>query len=119
VERRQGPRYPSAPRVACAVLPTLGNGVWRADVQNVSAGGVRLRVVQPGCPLRPERVLELKLTSPALGTPLAVRLRLTHAAEAAGGDYKVGGAFDRPLTPQQLEAFASAPRPGSSPGSAG
>jgi serine/threonine protein kinase len=117
VERRQGARYPAVPGVACAVLPTLGNGAWQAEVENVSAGGARLRIAQPGCPLRPGRVLELILTSPARGTRLTVRLRLAHGTELEGGDCEVGGAFDRPLRPEELEPFASAAGPETPPGS--
>jgi serine/threonine protein kinase len=106
LERRQGTRYRPGPEVSCAVLPTLGNEAWRAEVQNVSAGGVRLRVGKPGRPLRPGRVLELALTSLARGTRVGVKLRLTHAAEVEGGDYEVGGAFDRSLSPSELEALA-------------
>jgi serine/threonine protein kinase len=106
VERRQGPRYPARPVVACDVLATLGNGAWQAKVQNLSAGGARLRIAQPGCPLRPGRVLELSLTSAASGLRVAVRLRLAHSAECAGGDYEVGGSFDRPLQPEELAALA-------------
>jgi serine/threonine-protein kinase len=105
-ERRQAPRHRPAAVVACEVLPTLDNQPWQAEVQNVSAGGVRLRVHQPGCPLRPGRVLELALVKPAQGLRVPVRLRLTHSAEREGGDYEVGGAFDRPLSPGEVEALS-------------
>ena len=105
-ERRRAPRYRPGPAVTCAVQPTLGNGAWHAEVQNVSTGGMRLRVSQPGCPLRPGRVLELALASAARGAHLAVRLRLAHSTELEGGDYEVGGAFDRPLTQQELESLS-------------
>jgi hypothetical protein len=105
-EHRQGPRYPARSVVACTVLATLGNGAWQAKVQNLSAGGARLRVGRPGCPLRPGRVLELSLSSAARGLRVAVRLRLTHSAECAEGDYEVGGSFDRPLRPEELAALA-------------
>jgi serine/threonine protein kinase len=104
-ERRRAPRFPPRPGVACAVQPTLGNGAWRAQVQNISSGGGRLRILQPGCALRLGRVLELALAHPARGKRLTLRLRLTHSTEVAGGDYEVGGAFDRPLTQDELEAL--------------
>src|SRR5205814_489074 len=80
-ERRQGQRYPAGSLVRCAVLATLGNGEWDAQVQNVSAGGARLRVARPGCPLWPGRVLELSLSCATRGLQTVVRLRLTHSAE--------------------------------------
>jgi serine/threonine protein kinase len=104
-ERRRAQRHGPDPAIACEVLPTLGNQPWRADVQDVSAGGVRLRVHHPGCPLRPGRVLELALVKAAQGLRVAVRLRLTHSAEQAGGDFEVGGAFDRPLAPEEVQAL--------------
>jgi serine/threonine protein kinase len=104
-ERRRARRYHANAVVACQVLPTLGNQAWRADVQNVSAAGARLRVHQPGCPLRPGRLLDLALVKAAQGLRVAVRLRLTHSAEQEGGDYEVGGSFDRPLDAGEVEAL--------------
>jgi hypothetical protein len=104
-ERRQGQRYRADSAVGCAVLATLGNEAWEATVQNLSAGGARLRVVGPGCPLRPGRMLELSLSSAVRGLRVEVRLRLTHGAECAGGDYEVGGSFETPLRPEELAAL--------------
>jgi hypothetical protein len=89
------------------VLATLGNGAWPAVLQNLSAGGARLQVVRPGCPLRPGRVLELALHNRTRGLRVAARLRLTHSTERAGGDVEVGGAFDDPLPPSALEALSA------------
>jgi serine/threonine-protein kinase len=104
-ERRRAQRHLPDSVVKCEVLPTLGNKPWRAQVQNVSADGLRLRVHQPGCPLRPGRVLELALIRAAQGLRVAVRLHLTHSAEQEGGDYEVGGAFDRPLSLGEVQAL--------------
>ena len=95
------------------MLPTLGNQSWRAEVQNLSTEGLRLRVHQPGCALRPGRVLELALVHPAQGMRVAARLRLTHSAEGEAGVYEIGGAFDRPLSQAELEALAG--REGAAP----
>jgi serine/threonine protein kinase len=104
-ERRQTPRFPPGRGIACAVQPTLGNRAWRAEVQNISSGGARLRILQPGCPLRPGRVLELTLVSAARGLRLVIQLRVTHSTEVEGGDHEVGGAFARPLTAEELAAL--------------
>jgi serine/threonine protein kinase len=104
-ERRQGPRYRADSAAACEVLPTLGNGAWQAQVQNVSAGGARLRIARPGCPLQPGRVLEVVLSRAARGLRVEVRLRLTHSVECAAGDYEVGGCFDGPLRAEDLAAL--------------
>jgi len=105
-ERRRAQRHRPDAVVSCEVLPTVGNRAWRVQVQNVSTGGVRLRVHQPGCPLLPGRVLDLVLVRAAEGLRVAVRLRLTHSAEQEGGDYEVGGTFDRPLLPAQVELLS-------------
>jgi len=107
-ERRRAQRYRPGAGVSCYVLPTLGNQPWRAEVQNVSAAGMRLRVHRPGCPLRPGRVVDLALVRAAEGLPVTVRLRLTHSAEQEGGDYEVGGTFDRPLDPGEVESLSGA-----------
>jgi serine/threonine protein kinase, bacterial len=104
-ERRQAPRHRPDAVVKCEVLQTLGNQSWRAQVQNLSAEGLCLRVHNPGCPLRPGRVLDLALHTVAQDLRLIVQLRLTHSAEQEGGDYEVGGSFDCPLSSAELKAL--------------
>src|SRR5439155_11211549 len=96
-DARRHPRYGAGGRAQCEVQPTLGNERWPAEIQNISVGGARLRITQPGCDLKPGRILELVLTA-ATGLRRAVQLRLAHSTEQAGGDYEVGGAFDPSLT---------------------
>jgi serine/threonine protein kinase len=108
MERRQDERYRPSPGITCAVSPTLGNGAWKAEIQNVSARGLRLRVCQPQCALRPGRVLELALAGRVRSLRLTVRLRLTNATALEGGDFEVGGALDRPLRPDELELLSIA-----------
>jgi serine/threonine protein kinase len=105
-ERRRWQRYQPDGLVVCDVLPTLGNQAWRVAVQNVSAGGMRLCISRPECALRPGRILELVLRRGSQSFHIAVRLRLTHATEREGGDYEVGGAFDRPLSASELELLS-------------
>jgi serine/threonine protein kinase len=104
-ERRKEPRYQADAAVVCEVLPTLGNEAWQAQLQNLSAGGARLRIARPGFSLRPGRVLEVALSCAARGLRVQVRLRLTHSAECAAGDYEVGGCFDDPLRAEDLAAL--------------
>jgi serine/threonine-protein kinase len=108
-ERRQGARYEPAADVSGAVLATLGNGAWAVVVQNVSTGGVRLRIKRPGCSLRPGRVLELALGAMTGAPRVKVRLRLTHSVELADGDFEAGGPFERPLTPEELMTLTETP----------
>jgi hypothetical protein len=104
-ERRKEPRYRADAAAVCEVLPTLGNEAWQAQLQNLSAGGARLRIARPGFSLRPGRVLEVALSCAARGLRVQVRLRLTHCAECAAGDYEVGGCFDSPLRAEDLAAL--------------
>jgi serine/threonine protein kinase len=110
VERRHEPRHRPEQRVDCNVLATLGNQAWVAEVQDLSAGGARLRVAMPGCELQPGRLLELVLTNQARGVGLPVRLRLAHSAALENGDYEVGGAFIQPLSREELAALAGGPQ---------
>jgi hypothetical protein len=105
-DSRREPRYRPEQRVACQILATLGNQAWQAQVQNVSAGGARLRIAAPGCPLKPGRLLELVLANQATGQRVAIRLRLAHSAEMDNGDYEVGGAFLQPLSQSELTALS-------------
>ncbi len=107
-ERRRAPRHRPDPdaAVSCEVLPTMGNQPWRVEVQDLSAGGVRLRVHQPGYSLRPGRVLELALVGAAEGLRVQVRLCLTHSARQEGGDYEVGGTCERARDPREVEALS-------------
>jgi hypothetical protein len=90
------------------VRPTFGNERWRAEIRNISVGGARLRISNPGCELKPGRILELVLTA-ATGQRREVQMRLAHASAQPGGDYEVGGAFDAALTAAELAAFSDAP----------
>jgi serine/threonine protein kinase len=106
VERRRAERYRPEAGLRCQVLPTLGNGAWSAAVQNISVGGIRLRVTQPDGPLRPGRVLQLALRNEGRGQRRVVEVRLTHSAEVEGGDYEVGGPFNRELSTEELQALS-------------
>ena len=100
------PRYPPGHPIDCEVLATLGNQAWDAQVQNVSAGGARLRITTPGCELKPGRLLELVLTHQGRGLTVPARLRLAHSCELSSGDYEVGGAFVQPLSREQLAVLS-------------
>jgi hypothetical protein len=104
-ERRSEPRHNPTHRIDCDVLATLGNQAWEAEVQNISMGGIQLRVFKPGCDLEPGRLLELVLTNQLTGARSSVRLRLTHGAHLPCGDHEVGGAFVQPLTDSEVFAL--------------
>jgi serine/threonine protein kinase len=107
LDRRRDARYRPDAVAMCEVLPTMGNQPWRAMVNNVSAGGVNLRICQPGCPLRPGRLLDLALVKSSENLRVQVQLRITHSIEQESGDYEVGGTFDRPLDPREVLALSA------------
>jgi serine/threonine-protein kinase len=105
-ERRREPRYQPRQCIDCEVMATLGNQAWETELQNISAGGARLRIVQPECDIKPGRLLELVLTHQHRGLSVAVKLRLAHTSRLPSGDYEVGGAFARPLMREELAALS-------------
>jgi serine/threonine protein kinase len=105
-ERRKEPRHQAQSGITCQVLPTQGNGAWSAVVQNISAGGARLRIAQPGCPLHPGRILEVVLQNAARGVRVLVPLRLSHSKEQPDGDWEVGGPFEMTLPSREVEALS-------------
>jgi serine/threonine-protein kinase len=106
LERRRNPRYRADAAVSCHVLATLGNQAWRAELKNISVGGVRMRIAKPGCALRSGRLLEVALVRAAVSLRVTMRLRLTNCVEQEGGDYEVGGTFDHPLNSAELQALS-------------
>jgi len=104
-DARRHSRYGAGGRTRCEVRPTLGNERWQAKIQNLSVGGARLRIIQPGCDFKPGRILVLELTA-ATGVRRVVQLRLAHSSAQPGGDYEVGGAFDPSLTAADVAAFS-------------
>lgn len=106
-ECRREPRALPDRGIVCHVLATLGNQAWDAQVQNISAGGARLRIVKPECDLKPGRLLELVLTHRERGLRVSLGLRLAHSTELANGDYEVGGAFVQPLNREEFVALSA------------
>jgi serine/threonine protein kinase len=102
-DTRRHVRYPSDRRVTCEVLESEGNQRWQAMLQNVSPAGARVRIVRPGCEIKPGRVLQLMLCNKSRGVRIFIRLRLTHSTDV-DGDVEAGGSFDRPLTAEELVA---------------
>jgi hypothetical protein len=105
-ERRREGRFAPGAGLRCEVLATLGNGAWQATVQNLSSAGIRLRVAEPGCALMPGRLLALTLWNDLTGVRHQVHVRLAHSTAQDGGDYEVGGAFDRTFTQEELTALS-------------
>jgi serine/threonine protein kinase len=104
-ERRGSARQRPAQDTCCHVLAALGRQSWRAAVQDLSAGGIQLLVTQPVDPPEPGRQLTLVLLNRPRGCGRVLRARVMHGAPLPGGDYQVGGAFDRKLSEDELQAL--------------
>jgi hypothetical protein len=102
-ERRVAVRYPGNPDAACrAVCPVAG--VYTAWVRDISATGVALLVA---CEFEPGALLTLELDNALAGVSCVVRARVVHALEVPpDGRWLHGCAFDKPLTAEELRAFA-------------
>jgi hypothetical protein len=104
-ERRAFVRYASDLNASCRPAGTAREAGWFARVQDISACGLGLLLrhrFRPGTPL----LVEWKRAD---GTALGVlAARVVHAvAIREGGDlwWRVGCAFDRPLTDDELRAL--------------
>jgi hypothetical protein len=102
-ERRVAVRYPGNPDAACrAYCPAAG--VYTAWVRDISATGVALLVP---CEFEPGARLTLELDNALAGVSTTVRARVVHALEVPpDGRWLHGCAFDKPLSAEELRAFA-------------
>lgn len=102
-ERRVAVRYPGNPDAACrAYAPSAG--VYPAWVRDISATGVALLVA---CEFEPGAVLTLELENPTRGVSIVVKARVVHVLEVPPDRRWLHGcAFERPLTDDELRAFA-------------
>lgn len=104
-ERRRAERYP------CSLQP-----FWRvegqeqadappAQIQNISATGIGLRIGQP---LKAGTVLVIKLQSADRRLSRPLPARVMHATPQAEGDWLVGCQFVRKLSDEDMQAVLDA-----------
>jgi hypothetical protein len=98
-DRRARARRPC--RAPCRLLGEAGEAPRRAEVRDLSPGGVGL--LCDGAPRVGDR-FALELALPGTRCALALSARVVHAAEAPGGRWRAGCAFDR-LLPDVLAAL--------------
>jgi hypothetical protein len=102
-ERRVAVRYPGNPDAACrAHSPSAG--VYPAWVRDISATGIALLVPAE---FEPGAILTLEIENAGRGVSCVVRARVVHALEVPPDRRWLHGcAFERPLTADELRAFA-------------
>ncbi len=102
-DRRVAVRYPGNPDAACrAFAPSAG--VYAAWVRDISASGVALMIE---CEFEPGAVLTVELANQYQQVTTVLRASVVHALEVPPGDRWLHGcAFERPLTDDELRAFA-------------
>jgi hypothetical protein len=102
-ERRVAVRYPGNPDAACRAYAPCA-GVYTAWVRDISATGVALLVP---CEFEPGAVLTLELANSDQGVSRVVQARVVHVLEVPPDRRWLHGcAFERPLTAEEMLAFA-------------
>jgi hypothetical protein len=101
-ERRRGPRYTANPETACRVGATGEDGSQAAEIQNISATGLQVRLrrrYEVGTPC----VVVLSNKDGSL--PRTLMVQVTRVQEPAPGEYALGCAFVTPLGGHDLLAL--------------
>ena len=102
-ERRVAVRYPGNPDAACRAY-TPSAGVYTAWVRDISATGIALLLPSE---FEPGALLTLELENADQGVSCVLRARVVHALEVPpDGHWLHGCAFEKPLTAEELYAFA-------------
>jgi len=102
-ERRVAVRFPGNPDTAChAYAPT--DGIYSAWVRDISATGIALLI---GCEFKPGSRLTLELQNADQGVGCFLQAHVVHVMEVPPEKRWLHGCeFERPLTDEELHAFA-------------
>jgi serine/threonine protein kinase len=97
-ERRRAPRYPSS-RPAAFQLAQGEQDKWRAQVNDISLTGICLQLQR-----RCERhaVLSVELLDDHSDLSVTLTVRVTWVRQASDGTWRIGCAFAKPLTEEEL-----------------
>jgi len=102
-ERRVAVRYPGHPDAACRAYGPAA-GVYSAGVRDISAIGIALLL---SCEFQPGSLLTLELENFDQGVGCVLQVRVIHVIEVPPEKRWLHGcAFERPLTRDELRAFA-------------
>jgi hypothetical protein len=95
-------------RIAPRFQPTVGTICRFRDRQqvalvwNISRTGISMMIADPP---PAGTVVAVELTTEGGGRGLPVVLEVVHVRPADTGDYLLGGRFEQPLTPEQMQPF--------------
>jgi serine/threonine protein kinase len=109
LQRRASVRHPCPPATAGSLLLADGAQALETRVVNLSRGGIGLLLCRP---LERDTPVLLRLENRLRGLTCALAGRVVHAQEQAQGEWLVGCAFSRGLSPQELAAWVDEDRRG-------
>jgi hypothetical protein len=101
--RRTAERFPCDLKPSWRVLGRQSGESWGAQVNDISTGGISLRVP---CWIKPGTVLVVRLHGAGDRFSRPLPMRVMHATQRSEGDWLVGGMFVRPLTDEEVRQLA-------------
>jgi hypothetical protein len=103
-ERRAWARYPAEVPIVYRPADASPDTRCTATVQNISVGGLSLRLDQP---IEPGKLLAVELPGPAANDCSTVLACVVHLAPQGGGTWVIGCTFARELSDEDLIAFGA------------
>jgi hypothetical protein len=103
-DRRAFERFPADVEVVCRPLGASRSESWHARLQNISTGGVGLLVERR---FEAGTMLAIDLAAPAQGRVRSLMARVMHVEVEEDGEWRLGVALLRELTPEELRAWGA------------
>lgn len=101
-ERRTAERFPVNSQTACTFLSPVLEDFGPVRIKNVSGEGIGLVTGQK---LEPGLLLAVTLVNPSKSFAKTMMVRVMHVTPQPGATFLVGGAFETPLTYDELCAM--------------
>jgi serine/threonine protein kinase len=105
-ERRRATRYPSCFGASCRPVQD-GRQRWSAEVQDISATGICLRL---GRRFEPGAVLAVEVLDEQSNPTSTLYVKVFWVREVASKKWEVGGAFNSPLDSSQMDTYLNKPQ---------
>ena len=103
-ERRAFERYPADVEVLCRPLGASRDDGWHARLQDISTGAVGLLLERR---FEAGTMLAIDPAAPAPGRARTLMARVMHVSAQAGGEWRLGVALLRELSPEELRAWGA------------
>jgi len=100
-ERRATVRYPCNLKSACGLPEADPNARWPAEIQDLSATGIRLLVHSR---FEPRSMLVIELPGVEPGTTMGILAKVVHVKARGPDEWLVGCVFRRLLRAEEVEA---------------